>query len=519
MGSTSNLNKFKSLGWQFYLSNFPAAIVVVLGVLVLTGWVFNIEFFKRPIAGLVAMNPLTAICFVLTALSMLFLVDNNKASKLQKYLGFGFTGIVFSIGMIKFIGAVNGVDWPIDEWLFRSHLEADIIGNISNKMAPNTALCFVLTSVSVFLINNAIKKNWRPSQYLMLLVGILSMLSVLGYFYQVKFFYAFLAFLPMAIHTAIGFLLMMLAILFAYYNRGFMEELTRPGVGSTAASMLIPAALLVPLVLGYIRLYAAWKTPLSLELGTALLVMGMMIIFSFLIWVIVVGLNKKEQVKKEVESFSYSVAHDLRAPLRAIDGYLEILEETHETKLDDEGKYIIETVFKNTDRMRELINSLLTFSGVGNRKVEKEKVHMDQLVKDLLEDVNSSIPHNAQITTTGNFITVDGDPVLLYQVVLNMVSNGIKYSSKKENPQVEIGMKTKGKDAIFWVKDNGAGFSMKYADRLFTVFERLHTKKEFEGSGVGLAIVRRIISNHGGKVWAKGIEDEGATFFFSLPIK
>jgi PAS domain S-box-containing protein len=225
-----------------------------------------------------------------------------------------------------------------------------------------------------------------------------------------------------------------------------------------------------------------------------------------------------EAANQELESFSYSVSHDLRAPLRAVSGYTNILEESYSTNLDEEAKTVFKTIQKNVKKMGQLIDDLLDFSRLGRKEVPKLFVNTAQLVERILTDINHNTPHKATITVHP-LHPAYGDHALLTQVWVNLISNAIKYSGKAAEPCIEIGS-TQGEDeTIFYVKDNGAGFDMRYVDKLFGVFQRLHSVREFEGTGIGLAIIKRIISKHGGKVWATGQVNKGAEFYFSLPTK
>jgi PAS domain S-box-containing protein len=222
-----------------------------------------------------------------------------------------------------------------------------------------------------------------------------------------------------------------------------------------------------------------------------------------------------EQTNDELETFSYSVSHDLRSPLRIVNGNAHILEEDYGDKLDDEAKNVIGKIKNNVARMNLLIEDLLTLAKIGQRGLSKNNVKMAQLVNDVINEINSSTPNNADIKI-GDLPDVTGDASLLHQVWQNLISNAIKYSSKKTNPEVQIGTVSNDEGVVYFVRDNGSGFDMKYAAKLFGAFQRFHTADEFEGTGIGLAIVKRIISKHGGTIWADAKPDEGATFFFTI---
>lgn len=219
---------------------------------------------------------------------------------------------------------------------------------------------------------------------------------------------------------------------------------------------------------------------------------------------------------EDLESFSYSVSHDLRAPLRAINGYANILDEDYGTLLDAEGKRLLGKVRSNAKKMGMLIDDLLTFSRLGRKGISMLSVDINELTETVLSEINQTTTHHAEIKFS-NLLPAIGDYNLLQHVFTNLLSNAIKYSSKKEKPVIQIKSERKNGMLIYAISDNGVGFNMQYVHKLFGVFQRLHSDEEFSGTGVGLAIVHRIIKNHDGKVWGQGKEDQGATFFFSLP--
>jgi signal transduction histidine kinase len=220
---------------------------------------------------------------------------------------------------------------------------------------------------------------------------------------------------------------------------------------------------------------------------------------------------------KELDAFSYSVSHDLRAPLRAIDGYAGILDEDFGARLDDEGRRLLGKVRASATNMKELIDGLLELSRLGRREPGKKRVAMGQLAREVAGELAASAP--AAQVRVAELPDALADPVLMRQVWSNLIGNALKYSGKRDQPQVEIGARQEAGQVVYWVRDNGAGFDMQYAERLFGVFQRLHSPKDFPGTGVGLATVQRIVQRHGGRVWAESRPDAGATFSFSLPLE
>jgi two-component system sensor histidine kinase/response regulator len=224
-----------------------------------------------------------------------------------------------------------------------------------------------------------------------------------------------------------------------------------------------------------------------------------------------------EAVNKELEAFSYSVSHDLRAPLRAIDGYTKILQEDFYPLFNDEGKKTLSAVQRNTQKMGNLIDDLLAFAKLGKRGLQKSDIDMNELVREVVVDLKNEMDYATQIRI-GTLHSVKGDYSLIKQVMINLISNAVKYSSKKEQPVVDVTSSIEDKGINYRVTDNGAGFDMQYVDKLFGVFQRLHTSSEFDGTGVGLAIVQRIINKHGGTVRAEAEVGKGASFIFQLPF-
>jgi light-regulated signal transduction histidine kinase (bacteriophytochrome) len=225
-----------------------------------------------------------------------------------------------------------------------------------------------------------------------------------------------------------------------------------------------------------------------------------------------------EEANAELESFAYSVSHDLRAPLRAVDGFGRKLETGFGGQLGEEGRRQIGVIRDNAQKMGRLIDDLLAFSRMGRREMTLAPVDMHVLAQGIAAEACAGEPGRRVEVTIADLPVAAGDLAMLRQVWFNLLSNAVKFTEPRAVTYIEIGGRREDGELCYWIKDNGVGFDMQYADKLFGVFQRLHGMDEFEGTGVGLALSQRIIHRHGGRIWAEARLDEGATFFFTLPL-
>jgi light-regulated signal transduction histidine kinase (bacteriophytochrome) len=214
------------------------------------------------------------------------------------------------------------------------------------------------------------------------------------------------------------------------------------------------------------------------------------------------------------------VSHDLRAPLRHIDGFIELLRKREGKAQDEPSRHYMDTISESARRMGRLIDDLLSFSRMGRRAMSSQQVALDEMVKDVIQELASDAAGRAIDWRIGDLPVVSGDATMLSRVLANLIGNALKFTRPRQKARIEIGsLPDQDSETVIFVRDNGVGFDMAYVDKLFGVFQRLHHADEFEGTGIGLANVHRIMARHGGRAWAESVQDQGATFYFALPRK
>ncbi len=651
-----------------------ALIAIFVGLAVLFGWMTGFETPKRIVPEFVAMNPMTAVLFVLVGLSLWW--QRPDARPGRKPAARALAAIVIVVAAVKLAMLLAGWDSGVDTLLFADQLTHGATSH-PNRMAPNTAFNFIATGLALGMLDRTTRRGWRPTELLAVLVALVALLALLDYLYRVGVMYDNAArYIPMALHSAVCFLLLAAGLFWARPREGWTAVATGSGPGGAMARLMLPSMLVLLVVLGWLRVEAYRRGLVEFELGTVLHTSTVILMSAALIAVGAVSLDRAaaaqlravrrqeqafaelqrsearihsiietardafvaidaqglvtewnaaatdifgwtrddtlgrsltdtiippqyrqaheggllrhartgamsvanrrmevsalrkdggefpielsiwplastdrpgfnafirditvsrqaeaeirnlnadlmanavqlEQSNRELESFSYSISHDLRAPLRHIDGYSRMLQEDAAPQLDAEARRYLDEIGAAARRMGVLIDDLLAFSRLGKKPVERVVVDMRQLLVQVMHEISAEPDPRIEI---GRLPAVDGDPALLKQVWVNLMSNALKYSAPRgDAARITVTGEREGNRIRYRVADNGVGFDMRYADKLFGVFRRLHSQDEFEGTGVGLAIVRRVVSRHGGTVSATAEPDRGATFTFELP--
>ncbi len=513
------------------MSQASGTTAIFVGCLVLVGWSFEIATLKSVLPGLGTMKANTALAFILAGVSVR-LLKKEQASQRTRRIAHVCAFTVALLGLLTLSEYLFGWDLGIDQLLFQKSLEAVATSN-PGRMAPATAINFLALGLALMLLDTRYSQ-W-PIQLLTLAAALIALIPLIGYVYGLHFLYTMSLYSNAAVHTWATFAVLCVGLLFARPERGLMAICTSDSAAGVMVRRLLPPVILTPAALGWLILTGQHAGLYGTEMGLSLLLVSSILFPAALILWNAASLYQMEAVRKqaerrvkentaqivainkELESFSYSVSHDLRAPIRAIDGFARVLLEDHSKHLDPEGQRILDTIRTNTKQMGRLIDDLLAFSQVGRKGLEKTNIEMTGLAKSVAYELLQQEPGRSVAVTVESLAAAQGDHALIRQVFANLISNALKFTRHQPKPAVEIGWSRDGNEDIYYVRDNGVGFDMRYVNRLFGIFQRLHAAEEFEGIGVGLAIVQRIIHRHGGHVWAEGKINEGATFYFALP--
>ena len=526
-------------------SSVAAGFVGAISVLALSGWAFH----ARPPAFL-AINPVIALGFILASVSVL-LLDRDPSETTKSRIGYFLALALVVVGALKLGSLLFHWDLGIDGWLFREQLSSHL--ERSEGIAPKTALALML--IGGALLFQRTVRAYRFAEFLSFVTVGIGVVSLQGYAFGLLELYTDPNFIPMSIATGICVTVIGIAILLARPERGAIGIIAGDTAGGFVARRLLPLAIILPIVLGVLRLGGETAGWYDTKLGVALFTTAFVVVFLAVIWWTarllhrldlkrrvaelatqeseerVRGLNLElerqvaertsaletaKAANEDLESFSYSVSHDLRAPLRAIGGFSRIVIEDHSAVLDADGLRYLHLVEKSTQQMGQLIDDLLTFSRTGRQELQVQKVSTTSVVKAALEDLKTMQENRRVDICVSELPDCDADPSLLRQVWLNLIANAFKYTRKRDPAVITIGSRREGETDVFFIRDNGAGFDMKYADKLFGVFQRLHLADDYEGTGVGLALVQRIVQRHGGRVWTEAQLNRGATFYFTL---
>jgi signal transduction histidine kinase len=544
------------------------ALAAALGVAVLIGWHTGNGRLTQLYPGFTPMAYNTSVSF--GALGCALVALSLRWSRCAQ-LAAAVAGILCLARLVEY---VNGAPRGIDGLFARVGLAEGLL--YARPMAPNTAICFVLLAAAVLLLSGPPGFRWRPEvSALFGSAGVDFGLNALAGYLMAFHTFAWGNFPPMAIHTSVGAILLGAGVLTLSWRDQNPSDRNRHSwlpAFLTEGGIVTSVSLWQALVYterAHVELAIRSRSPMpETVLAAGLLVtalLGMAVYLAQMAWlrtrvaermraeVEIEAANRQRSderyrtlvaatseelhrlneglerlvaertaelraVNRGLEAFAYSVSHDLRAPLRHMDGFLGLLERRIGPDADPTTRHLVQHAVNAAGTMATLIDALLDFSRLGRGEMRQIEVDMEALAQSVVRDMEGEVTRR-QVEWKIDLCRARGDPFLLRLVLQNLVSNAVKFTRSRATAVIEIGQaEADGRETVFFVRDNGVGFDMQYVGKLFGVFQRLHSQQDFEGTGIGLANVQRIVQRHGGRVWAHGAVDQGATIYFALPI-
>lgn len=509
--------------------------VAALGAAMLAGWTFHLQL--HPVLGPL-MKPNAAVCFILTGLSLALACREGSARAPSAALA----AAVTLIGLATMAEWGTGIDLRFDELLFRDDTRA--YTSVPGRIAPNTAFAFALLGVALLLLPSGERRRLRIAQALAIAAMAIGAVACTGHLYGVSPLFAMARRTGMALPAAVGLVLLAAGILLARPETGASALLASGGAGGTLARWLLPVAAVVPALVALPAQAGVRAGILDQAYASALVTVGLTAVLAWVVLASARSLDARDEarrerereverlnaelqrravelsaVNKELEAFCYSVSHDLRAPLRSIDGFGQALVEDCEAVLPPVGVSHVGRIRAASQRMGHLIDDLLQLSRVTRIAMRREPVDLSALAREIGAELSRGAPDRKVTFEVEEGLAAQGDPGLLRLVLENLLGNAFKFTSKRASARIVVGGTTRDGLPAYFVRDDGAGFDMAYAGKLFGAFQRLHGSAEFGGTGIGLASAQRIVRRHGGEIWAEGAVEKGATFTFTLPAR
>ncbi len=512
-------------------------VVFAIVLSVLAGWWLGIASLRNVTPSGLPMMPNTAVALALAAAALYVgRSGSRRRERVRRWIVRVCGAAVVLLGAVVLVEYLTKWNPGLNRILFRPALEA-AGGPFPGRASHYVAAALVLLGCGLLGLH-ATGRPHRFSQFLALAGGLVAGLGLVGHIVRYDPFYRTSATSGMAVHTGIALLLVSVATLLARPQEGLVKLLLSADAGGLAARQLLPLPLLLTLVLSGLGLAGGRAGLYDRFIGVWLLQLTTIVVYSLLIWITAEQIHSTDQerrraeqrlhertaeletLNRELDAFSYSVSHDLRAPLRAVSGYSHALLEDYGPQLAGEAQDYLHSIAGGAQRMGKLIDDLLAFSRLARKGIAPVEINMAELARSVFEELRRATPERRLECRLQPLPPARGDRAMIRQVLVNLLSNAIKFTTATDAAQIEVGCSGNGSEQnTYYVRDNGAGFDMRYVDKLFGVFQRLHSTEEFEGTGVGLAIVQRVVGRHGGRVWAEGKVQEGATFHFTLPAE
>lgn len=526
-------------------SEFISILIVFIGFLVLLGWAFDISIFLGPGPGFSTAKSNIGLTFILIGVS-LWLLQTRRLNKNNKHMARFLAFAVFLIGFLTLVEYMFNVNIGIDQMLFKE--AAGALNTVSpNRMAFTAAFNLCMAGIAIFLMDVKVSGHYRPSNFFAILGFFVSLLALIGYLFGVSLLYMIPQFTAIAIYAAVLFVLLFLALIFARPDSGFMAIGSSKSLVGVLARSMVPAIIFIPIIIGFIGRSGYRVGFYDQSFSYALIALLSIISLILVLWIVIIPLNKavikqrkaevelvkyQDQLEEQIEErtkelqrsnddlkqFAYVASHDLREPLRMITNFLQLLERRYKDQLDQDANEFIYYAVDGAKRLDKMIKDLLEYSRVTNKKMELQDVDLRDVVHQVQSNLSLLIAENSAQITYDPLPRIAGDKNQMTILLQNLISNSIKYR-REQTPQIHISAEKSDYGCVFSVKDNGIGIDPQHLEGIFTIFNRLHPKEEYEGTGIGLAIAQRIVHQHGGEIWAESEPGEGTTFYFTLPCQ
>lgn len=512
------------------IAKWSAIVAIVVGYHVLVGWLFDISILKSPGRGYSTMKLGEAICSIVAGVALYVVLSPQRFSASRRAILWVCSAVAVVVPLLALFGHAFGVSLGFDHLLTPSWgQEGDPAAGPAGRIALLSTLAFLMTGLSLVCLN--LRRGEGSSEALALISGAVSLLAIASYLYEARQFQG-----QMPLYTAVVIFLLSAGVLAARADRGLLAKVSSNSFGGLMARRLLPATLVIPILLGWLQHRGQKAGLFSSEPGMALFAIGNVLLFLFVIWWGVNSLHRMDSKRRQaeqqlqqtaaklarsnadLEQFAYVTSHDLKEPLRAISGSVQVLQERYRDHLDPGAEEVIRHTVDGANRMQTLIDDLLTYSRLTTREAPLTPVNTEEVVEEALSNLELSLKESRAIVTRDVLPVLRADRTQMLQVFQNLISNAIKYRSQR-TPKIHIGLEDRPQSGewLFSVRDNGIGIAPQYADRIFRIFQRLHTRKEYSGTGIGLAVCKKIIERHGGRIWVESELEEGSTFYFTLP--